>query len=388
MRFVFISEGDLFLKEAGRDAVEIESPFARESVERAASRANRNAWKGQGREDAGMYSAGVVWGRQAVGPRGSDHPLFRQVSRGPKGGDLLYCLAMSASSGLFHYDLASKDERRLFHRQDFDACGLSCHRPSGEVVLGSRNEEEIGKLEFYQEGGRRRRLTDGEGHDSNPSHDAIDPSIVYFQSSGVARDEQGRIVALGPVSIQRLDTKTGAMTAVLEDDDWDYLQPRTDAAGNLHFIRRPYAARHDLSFWQKVKGFLLVPFHLVAAIFGFLDAFTRMFGKRSLRPAGAPGELPVARSRFATFHDTTLSLEKLLDKQGRLDDSVQLVPATWELVRRAPDGAETVLAQHVVAYDLGPDGELVYSDGVRVWRHAATPEKLFSGKIVQSVTIV
>jgi hypothetical protein len=387
MRFVFISEGDLFLKEAGRDASEIESPFARESLERATVRANRNSWKGQGREDADMYSAGVVWGRQA-GQRHRDHPLFRHVVRGVGENELIYALAMSASSGLFRYDLGTQEERRLFHRQDFDACGISCHRPTGELVLASRNEDDIGKLELYQEGGRRQRLTAGEGHDANPCHDPADPGRVYFQSSGVARDERGQLVAFGPVSIQRLDTKSGEMTTVLEDEHWDYLQPRPDAAGNLYFIRRPYSGRDDLPLGQKIKGFLLVPFHLLAAVFGFLDAFSRMFAKRSLRPAGASKEMPLARSRYATFHDTTLTLEKILNKQGQLDDSTQLVPPSWELVRRSADGTETTLARHVVAYDLGPGGELIYSDGLRVWQHAASPMKLFSGKIVQAVALV
>ncbi len=387
MRFVFISEGDLFLKEAGRDAVEIESPFARDSIDRATDRANRNAWKGQGREESDIYSAGVVWGRQA-GHRHHDHPIFRNVVRGPGENELLYALAMSASSGLFRYDLATREERRLFHRQDYDACGLSCHRATGGLVLASRNEEAVGKLELYQEGSRRQRLTAGEGHDCNPCHDPANPAVLYFQSAGVARNEQGQLMALGPVSIQRLDTQSGEMTTVLEDSHRDYLQPRPDAAGNLCYIRRPYGGRDDLPLGQKIKGFLLVPFHLVAAVFGFLDAFSRMFAKRSLKPAGAPKEMPLARSPHATFHDTTLALEKILNKQGDLDDDAQLVPASWELVRRAADGTETVLAKHVVAFDLGPSGEIIYSDGVRVWRHAPEPEKLFSGKIVQSVAIV
>lgn len=386
MRFVFLSEGNLFVQTDGAEPVEIESSFARESVDRATARTKRNAWKGQGAE--GMFGAPVVWGRQAQRPD-SDHPVFRGVVRGPADDELLYSLAMSASSGLFRYNLATKEEQRLFHRQDFDSCGLSCHRPSGQVVLGTRNEDRLGKLEFYDEASRRRqRLTDGDGHDSNPTHDPQQPHVVYFQSAGVARNEQGDIVALGPVAIHRLDTLSGAMETPLEDEQWDYLQPKVDAQGALHFIRRPYASREQLPLGQQIKAFVLLPFHLAGAIFGFLDAFTRMFGKRSLRPAGAGRELPVARSRYATFHDTTIALEKVLDRRGEVDDSVQLVPATWELVRRAPDGSETVLANHVVSYDLGPNGEVIYSDGLRIWQAGSPRRKLFQGKVVQSVVLV
>jgi hypothetical protein len=385
MRFVFLSEGDLFLKEDGQEPVEIESHFAREALERATSRSDRQAWKGQGREE-GMFNAQTVWGRQAARSE-RDHPVVRTVARGPEANELLYTLAMSASSGLFRYNLATREEYRLFHRHDFDGCGLSCHRPAKQVVLSSRNQDHLGKLELYDEATRRRQqMTDGDGHDSNPSHDPRSPDTIYFQSSGVARNEQGVIVALGPAAIHQLNRATGAMTTLLEDDQWDYLQPRMDANGALHFIRRPYD-RHELSTLHTVKAFVLLPFHIGAAIFGFMDAFSRMFAKRSLRPAGAGKEIPLSRSRFATFQDTTIALEKVLDKTGRLDDSVQLVPATWELVRRDASGQETVLAKHVVAFDLGPDGELVYSDGLRVWQAGASPRKVFQGKIIQSVVV-
>ena len=387
MRFVFLSEGGLFVKEDGSDAIEIESPFAREAIERSMARSNRQSWKGRGREDENIYSAQVVWGRQA-GRADADHPVVRAVTAGPGDNEVLYALAMSASSGLFRYNLATKEEHRLFHRQDFDGCGLGCHRPSGQIVLSSRNEDHLGKLELYEEATRRRnRLTDGDGHDSNPFVDPHSPQLVYFQSSGVARNEQGEIVALGPVAVHRLDTATGNMSTLLEDDAWDYLQPKVDSAGNLHFIRRPYAARHDLPLGQKLQAFLLLPFHLGAAAFGFLDAFSRMFAKRSLRPAGVNRELPQHRSRYATFHDTVIALEKVLAKGDRLDDSTQLVPATWELVRRDSAGHETVLARHVVAYDLGSDGTLLYSDGLRVWQAGPAPRKLYQGKIIQSVIL-
>ncbi|HEY8996181.1 MAG TPA: hypothetical protein VIM71_16060 [Lacunisphaera sp.] len=388
MRFVFISEGDLFLKEDGKDAVELESHFAREALERTTARNNRHAWKGQGRDDASMYSAGVVWGRQSGGRPENDHPVVRAVSRGAAENELLYTLAMSASSGLFRYNLANKEEYRLFHRQDFDGCGLCCHAPTGEIVLSSRNADHLGKLEFYHEAERRRnQLTDGDGHDSNPCQDPSSPHVIYFQSSGVARNEEGDIVALGPVAIHRLDRTTREMTVLLEDEHWDYLQPKIDAQGTLYYIRRPYAIRDDLPLGQKLKGFFLLPFHLASAVFGFLDAFSRMFGKQSLRPAGGNKPLALSRSRFATFHDTTIALEKVLKHGDQLDDSMQLVPATWELIRRDSAGNETVVAKHVVSYDLGPNGEVLYSDGLRVWQAGAVPRKLVQGRIIQSVVI-
>jgi len=387
MRIVFISEGDLFLKETGRDAVEIESPFAREAIERSTSRNNRQSWKGQGRDEASPFSAQAVWGKQTARLE-ADHPLMRAVARGCTPDELVYAMAMSASSGLFRYNLRTKEEQRLFHRQDFEACGLSCDQKSGQIVFSSRNTDRLGKLGLVEESTKRRsQLTDGDGHDSNPFHDPTSPNFVYFQTSGVARDENGDIVALGPATIQRLDQNSGDMTTILENEHLDFLQPKIDANGALYYIRRPCASRGALPWHQKLKAFFLLPFHLASAVFGFLDAFTRMFAKKSLHPAGGGREIPQQRSRFATFHDTTIGLEKILKRGSHVEDTVQIIPSTWELVRRDPSGEEHVLAKHAVSFDLGPEGEIIYSDGLRVWRLEDHPVKLHSGHIIQSVVI-
>ena len=158
MRFVFLTEGNLFLKEEGKGAVEIESQFAQASVDRAATRSARQSWKGQERGGPGNpYSASTVWGRQASTAT-DDHPTMRHVARGPGPDELLYTLAMSASSGLFRYNLATRDEYRLFHRQDFDACGVSCDRVNGQIVVASRGKETLGKLELLDDATRRRDL--------------------------------------------------------------------------------------------------------------------------------------------------------------------------------------------------------------------------------------
>ncbi len=385
MRFVYLSEGRAFLKTDGSTPVEIESPFAREKTASLVERSQRNAWKNKERDSgAGAFPNSSVWGKQAADDTG-DHPTLRHVAKGSGEDELIYALAMSASSGLFRFQVPTGEEKRLFHRHDFDPHGISCDAVSGEIIVSSLGHDGLGKLEQLDgETHRRRQITEGDSHDCNPSHDPSARGVIYFQSSGAGRDETGRLVAFGPAAIHRLELTSGELKTILEDAAHDFIQPRMDGAGNLHFIRRPYGAVQQMSFGQKVKAFFLVPYHLLAAIYGFLDAFSRMFGKKSLRPTGGPA-VPVSRGRFATFHGVTLQLEQVLKKRDKGDDSVQLVPATWELVRRSKSGAETVLARHVAAYDLKPDGTVIYSDGLRLWLAGATPRKLHHGKIFQSV---
>ena len=63
-----------------------------------------------------------------------------------------------------------------------------------------------------------------------------------------------------------------------------------------------------------------------------------------------------------------------------------LAPADWVLVRRSPDGQETVLAKHVVAYDLSSDGRIAWSDGRNVHLLSnGRSEKLTSEAMISAV---
>ncbi len=384
-RFVFIAEGKLFLHEGASAPREIESPFANAAMARAEERQNRHAWKAGGAEDQGPFTARNVWGRQAGASR-EDHPVFRHVTRGTKPGEIFYVLSMTASSGVFRYNLETGEEQRLFHREDFHASGLTCSPQDGRLVVASRGQDRIGDLELVDPESRRRdRVTDGEGHDAFPSHHPTKPHTVCFQSAGVGRNAEGELVAFGPAAVLALNYDTGALETLLEDDAHDFLVPRFDTEGRLLCIRRPYAAGR-IGFRAGVQAFVLAPFHFIEAVIGFCDAFTRLFARRSLRPVGPGG--PQESRRRLTIHDTAVELERALHRRARGAKEVHLVPESWTLVRRDATGSIAELARHVTAFDLGADGSLVYTDGLSVWRQGAERPLLRDGFVVQELAVV
>ncbi len=384
-RFVFIAEGKLFLKEGAAEPREIESPFARAAMARAEERQNRHGWKNGDAEEQGPFAARNVWGRQARAAK-DDHPVFRHVTRGARPGEIFYVLSMTASAGVFRYNVDTGEEQRLFHREDFRACGVSCSPTDGRLVVASRGQDQIGDLELVDPETRRRdRVTDGEGHDSFPSHHPIQPNTVCFQSAGVGRNAEGQLVAFGPAAVLMLNHETGALETLLEDDAHDFLAPRFDREGRLLCIRRPYAAG-SVGGAAGVKAFVLAPFHLVEAVIGFCDAFTRLFARRSLRPVGPGGtnETP----RHLAIHDTVVELEKTLRRRARGARDAHLVPRSWTLVRREHDGRLVEIAPHVTGFDLGPDGSLVYTDGLSVWLHGPEARRLHDGFVVQELAVL
>jgi hypothetical protein len=49
------------------------------------------------------------------------------------------------------------------------------------------------------------------------------------------------------------------------------------------------------------------------------------------------------------------------------DESADLVPKSWELRRRSANGETKTLASGVLAYDVGADGAVVYTNGNAVF---------------------
>ena len=389
MRVAFVSEGKLFLKEDGGDAVELESPFARETSDRLAEHNQKRSWRNQGGGGGTPYDSRMVWGRQAeAAPDGI--PLFQDIARGRKSGEVVYTLIMSASSGLFRQDVETRDEVRLFHRQEFRPCGVTCNPATGDIFVASRDRENAGKLEHVEEESRRReQITVGDGHDSNPAFDPARPDTVVFQSAGIARDEEGNFAGIGPSAICELSLKGGDIEVLLEDNRYDFVSPRFSRGGTLYYIRRPYESAPRAGLGSQLKALFLLPYHLLLAVFGFLEAFTRMFAKESLRPSPVgPKFRQPPRKRFATFQGVVVDMEKALKNGPDSSDSVQIIPGTWTLVRQEPDGSTQDIANHVVAFDLHPDGSVIYSDGLRIWSLGAERKKLHSGQIIQSVAVL
>lgn len=61
-----------------------------------------------------------------------------------------------------------------------------------------------------------------------------------------------------------------------------------------------------------------------------------------------------------------LQTQKAIRRKGQ-DNRMRLVPHDWELVRLDGEGNASKLADHVMAFDVSPTGQIVYSDGSGVY---------------------
>ena len=132
------------------------------------------------------------------------------------------------------------------------------------------------------------------------------------------------------------------------------------------------------------KDALLFPWRVAKGLFGFLDAFSKVYGREPLKRSGGP-QLPGAQPDLGALwlHGRIVMLSDVRYDAGR---GGGLVPRSWELVCRNRHGAEYVAARHVVAFDVGTDGTVVYSNGFDVselddgdWK------RLASARLVEAV---
>jgi hypothetical protein len=380
----YVAEGKLYLKREGNQPQLIESPFVQGILDRVERARQNNDWKSSGM--AWQFSSRQMSPNAQVPSAETRRIRFSGLSRGGAEGELLYALDTDHVGGLFSLDTREHHERRIFHRNGFVAADLARHPGDGMLALSLRAPDGTASVAVMEAAGKGlRSVTEGDSVDESPSWISSEQKSLLFQSAGVGRNSQGVGIGLGPYAIHRLDVETGNLTTVLEEENNDLLLPRMSADGALHFVRRPYRP-NAVSPWRIFTDTLLFPFRVVRAIVHFLDFFSVMFSRKPLLTAGGPRtEGPDARSLmlWGRFIDAEKALRKA--NQGAQGP---LVPADWQLIRRADTGEEQVLAKNVLAYDLCPDGSVIHTNGTAVFHRAVTGDsrQLCAGKMIERVS--
>ena len=389
MTIAYIAQGKLFLKRGELAPLPVESPFALGILERASREQHRNAWKQKPAGQAGMSQSNFLWnlsGGAALDPGARKINFGGVVSTGPD--ELLYTLETDATCGLFTFNTTQNDERRLVHRKDFRAIDLARHLVGGQIACSITKPDGTAHLGVMDSGGGRlREVTEGDAVDQAPSWVPNEKETLIYQSAGLARNQHGIAYAIGPYAIFKLDLAAGKMSTLLEDSKTDYLLPRIGPDGAMYFIRRPYEALHAASPWQGLKDVLLFPYRLLLAVLGFLNFFSMVFNNQPLTHAGGPKMEPTD-SRYMMFYGKMIDAERAM-KGRRPDEIASLVPDQWELVKSSTDGKFTVLAKGVLSYDVGSDGQVVYTNGSTVFRidDLGKPVRICSGKFIERVVL-
>jgi hypothetical protein len=374
----FISNGKLFYQGPGQELRELQSPHVRTVMDRMQRHQQLHGWK-----------EGTAFGRSFTGrDRGvsADAVGIQATSAQFLAHDrVLYFLRDDSFGGLFEYDLALDSEKRLLHKQYLSVEDLRIH-PDGDKLLCTQHARNgaANIVVMDTDGGNYRELTGGDTVDTAPAWVPGQADAILFQSSGLARNPAGYVLAQGPTSIQMADTAAGSLTVVLEDPHLDFLQPRVGANGFLYFIRRPYEApRYGME--NAVTDTLMFPFRLLRALFHYLNFFSLMYTRKPLITASGPAVQ--ADLKEILIKGKRLDAEAALRAGALLNGVPSLVPASWQLICRSPQGEEHVLASHVASFDIASDGTILFSNGYGVFAldGANAPQVLLRDTLVADV---
>jgi hypothetical protein len=372
---VFISRGKLFLKQGDTEVRELQSPFVQGVMDRMERSRKRHGWK-----EGTAFESSYVSNRSNV--PGDKHMLKMTAAQFAPDGKLLYFLRDDQVGGLFAYDFETGAENRLIHQQRLLLEDLCIDRTGRQLICSQQSTNGTSNIAIMDvDGSNYREVTGGDTMDSAPTWMTDDPDTILFQSSGVARNEHGYVVALGPASIQMLDLRKSELTTVRGEDHFDFMQPKVTPSGDLCFIRRPYEPpRYGTGNF--LIDFLLFPFRLLRAVFHYLNFFSLMYTRKPLTSASGP-EVQ-ADLKEMLVKGKRIDAENSLRKESRVNGVQSLVPRSWQLVRRNRTGEEQVLATNVASYDITADGRIIFTNGYGVFMLDASngAQVVFRGKLI------
>jgi hypothetical protein len=381
----YLAGGRLHVKEGGDEPRAFDSKFGQAVRDRAVRSAQKNAWKTQG-TGAQFMSGGALWGASARGP-GVLRIAITGVTRAAEPGRLLYALDTDEIVGLFSLDPATGEEKRLFHSNDRRVRFPSSRPGRDQVVCSVLAEGGTANLAIMRaDGSDLQEITEGESLDLAPSW-APDGARIVYQTAGLGRDRQGRLVGFSPFSVLLLDLETGDITPVLDDARFDFLGPRVARDGAVYAILRPHRERAGGSPWKAAADVGLFPFRMVRAVFGYLNFFSQRYSGQPLSSAGGARQKE-ADPRQMFIWGNLIDAEKAAQRarEGG-DEAPALVPPSWTLVSRKASGELEELAKGILSFDLCDDGSVVLSNGSTV-DHLAPDGKrttLCRGELIEQV---
>lgn len=354
----FIANGNLFYKPAHGQVQQIHSSYVQEMADKVARSRERNAWK--------KGTSFEVSANREVRRFDTDEAnIFTTAAYLDDRNTLLYFLADETMGGLFSYQIETGVELRIVHRQNLRLSDMAVHPFNGKILASSLSNNGSANIAILeQDGSRYQEVTGGDTQDSAPIWVPGQTQQIIFQSAGIARNEQGYIVAFSHVSLQKLDLASGQISALADDTQFDFLLPRFDLNGNLLFIRRPYEApKYGTS--NALLDTLYFPFRLLRAVFHYLNFFSMMYSRKPLTSASGPRMN--ADLKEILLKGKRIDAEQAMRKEAQINGVASLVPASWQLICRAANGSERVLAQNVASFDIMGDGRILYSNGKAVF---------------------
>ena len=295
------------------------------------------------------------------------------------GGKLLYAISTPESGYLYLKDCGddTAPEGYRYGEKGLDIIDLSARGDKFAFSAhDARGEYHIALMEEGRAG--YRWITSGDTYDTSPAF-SMDGKVIFYESSGLARSEEGYVAAQAPAEIIRLDLATGALEELCASTEYDYIRPKMAPDGGLYMIKKPYKLpeRPRLTLADRLRN--------IGNFFRGLGNIVRMLGNTDSIDRKAEKYMGAG-----TAVQTRMLNGVAVSVSEKADEKVERgwAPDDWVLVRRNDDGSFTEIQKGVADYDF--DGEaIIYTDGRRVFRYEnGRREKLCKGVFIPRIAVI
>ena len=307
--------------------------------------------------------------------------------------DYIYSVTCGDVSAIVNTEIATGEENLLIHTNNLKFYSMEYDSGKKQIVCSTSNDKDYltrSITVFDLNSNDLRTLTSGDSIDENPSFSKFNEDIFY-NSRGIARNSQMLPVNYSNSTIYCIN-EYGKFDEIILDEKFDYIAPKTDAAGNLYYIKKPYVLL-SVNNSNFLVDFLLMPFRLIygfAKILLFLSNLTKKDKKRNM--SKTYGANPVLNKEMSErdlyIYEQNINLEKeekINKKKG--DKNPGFAPQNFELYKRTQSGEETKIKSGVLSFDVDAKGNIVYTNGKYIISLAADgkEEIIHKDKIITSV---
>ena len=376
----YLSRGKLFYRAADGTITQIHSTHVEQIIARMEQNKKIHGWKENTSWDTNFA------GNQQPKERNDTVTIdFASAEFNQQNNKLIYFLRDDSFGGLFEYDLKEKTELRLLHKQNFSLSDLSYDPKKNKLLCCSDFANGIANIALMDpDGSNYGELTAGDSFDSAPCW--VDDEQVVYQSQGHARNTAGFVLGFGPASLQLMNIKTADVTPVIEDDNYDFMQPQVCSNGDLYYIRRPYQAV-KVEAGNALLDTLLLPFRLLRAVFHYLNFFSLMYSAKPLTSASGPKNQ--ADAKVILLKGKRIDAERALQKEARVNGVPSLVPSSWQLICRNKQGQQTLLTTNVASFSIGDNDAIIYTNGCGIFTldGQGNSSVLHKDKVIETVII-
>lgn len=291
---------------------------------------------------------------------------------------LLYSFTVADTSGIYYKYTDDKEKTEAHALSSSDVSFPSLFLSKTGKILGSVQTDSVcSNIAIFKNGcSEYETLTGGDSLDENPFLD--EEGNVLFNSYAVGRDQNNAFITYLPAQIYQINPETLEIKEINIDENFSYIKPMKDAAGNLYCIRKPGEDKQGENAFLQI---LMIPVRIVQAIVGFISAFVMCFAKKPLVSGGSSRSIADGEAakkggdpKKMWVNNHLINVEKELKRNGKKEE-YGFIPKSWTLVRIKKDEkgeftGEYELARGVADYCIVEEnGEtlLVFTNGKRVF---------------------